>query len=259
MKCILVCLPIFITTILFAEEKVWPKGYTDTPKLPHADWKVHDIDRPAPKQITPGKTNSDAPSDAIILFDGKDLSEWIGAKGKVPAWKVENGYMEVTNTGNIYSKREFGSCQLHIEWCAPDPPQSNSQHQGNSGVFLMDKYEIQVLDCFDNETYADGMAGAMYGQYPPMVNPVRKPGEWQTYDIIFTAPEFEGNKLVRKGYATVLLNGVLVQNHSEWLGPSTHKRVAKYKPHAAKGPIRLQDHNDKQPVRFRNIWVRPLD
>ena len=123
----------------------------------------------------------------------------------------------------------------------------------------MDKYEIPVLDCYKNETYADGMAGAMYGQYPPLVNAVRKPGEWQTYDIIFTAPKFDGDKLVSKGYATVLLNGVLVQNHAEWLGGSTHKKVATYKPHPAKGPLRLQDHNDKQPVRFRNIWVRPLE
>jgi hypothetical protein len=123
----------------------------------------------------------------------------------------------------------------------------------------MDKYECQVLDCYDNPTYADGMAGAMYGQYPPLVNAVRKPGEWQTYDIIFTAPKFDGEKVVRKAYSTVFLNGVLVQNHSEWLGAATHRKVATYKAHADKGPIRLQDHNDKQPVRFRNIWIRPLE
>ena len=259
---------------LFAEdEKPQPVGYSDTPKLPHADWKVHDIDRPRPKVVTPGKTNSNAPADAIVLFDGTDLSKWHGEKETIndegkkrrtkdknePAkWKVVDGYMQVTPTGNIYTKESFGDCQLHIEWRSPVPTQSSSQKRGNSGIFIMDRYEIQVLDCFENKTYADGQAGGIYGQYPPLVNASRKPGEWQTYDIIFKAPRFtKDGKLESPATVTVIHNGVVVQNHSAIIGATTHKAVAKYTPHG-KAPIRLQDHNDEQEVRYRNIWIRPL-
>lgn len=260
-------------TISSAEEKVYPVGYSDTPRLPNSEWKVHDIDRPRPEVVTPGKTAADAPSDAIVLFDGTSLASWYGeketkdAEGKTrrtpdkesPArWKVENGYVEMTPTGNIYTREEFGDCQLHVEWRSPAEPQSNSQHRGNSGIFLMDRYEIQVLDCYENKTYADGQAGASYGQNPPLVNATRKPGEWQSYDIIFRAPRFKDGKLVSPATVTILLNGVLVQNHFELLGATTHRKVAKYSPHPDKGRLRLQDHNDNQPVRFRNIWIRPL-
>ncbi len=241
-----------------AAEKVYPTGYTDTPKLPHAPWRVHDDERPRPVVVTPGATNDAPPADAIVLFNGKNLDAWTGDKDKPAQWKVENGYLEVTNTGNIYTKQPFGSMQLHIEWMSPTPPRSNSQHRGNSGIFIADRYEIQVLDCFDNKTYADGQAGAIYGQYPPLVNAARKPGEWQTYEIVFIAPKFEGEKLVSPAYATVFHNGVLVQHHTELLGGTSHRKVGTYKAHG-KAPIRLQDHNDKQQVRYRNIWVRELD
>jgi hypothetical protein len=236
-----------------------PIGYSDTPMLPHVPWKVHDIDRPRPEVVTPGATDREPPSDAIVIFDGTDLSNFIGVDGKEPAWKVGNGYMEMTPTGDLYTKDEFGSCQLHLEWRAPTPPQRNSQHRSNSGVFLMDHYEIQIMDCYDNLTYADGHAGSVYGQYPPLVNANRKPGEWQSFDIIFTAPVFEDDKLEIPAYVTVLLNGILVQNHVEILGAGTHRKVPEYVPHGPKGPIRIQDHKDNQEVRFRNIWVRPLD
>ena len=255
------------------EGKKEPTGYSDTPKLPHVDWKVHDIDRPRPEIVTPGKTAAQPPSDAIVLFDGTDLSKWHGEKETVnekgkkrrtkdtnesAKWKVQDGYFQVTSTGNIYTNESFGDCQLHIEWRAPSPVQSNSQKRGNSGIFLMNRYEIQVLDCFENLTYADGQAGGVYGQYPPLVNASRKPGEWQTYDIIFRAPRFKDGKLVSPATVTIIHNGVLVQNNTELLGGTTHKRVAKYASHPDKAPIRLQDHNDNQEVRYRNIWIRPL-
>lgn len=241
-------------------QKAPPLGYTDTPKLPHADWKVHDIDRPAPERVMPGKASATPPADAIVLFDGKDLDNWRAKDGSPAKWKVEDGEMEVVKVGNIYTKQEFGSCQLHIEWRSPTPVKSSSQKRGNSGVFLMDRYEVQVLDSHENPTYADGMAGSIYGQYPPLVNAVQKPGTWNSYDIIFTAPTFDKDgKVLTKAYATVLLNGVVVQNHTELLGPTRHKRVATYSAHPAKGPLRLQDHRDDQAVRFRNIWIRPLD
>ncbi|MFT5498406.1 MAG: hypothetical protein ACI9TH_003818 [Kiritimatiellia bacterium] len=242
----------------FAED-VPPIGYSDTPKLPHVDWKVHDIDRPRPEYVKPAELPTQAPADAIVLFDGTDLSNFIGPKGAAPGWKVEDGYMEIVKGGDLYTKEHFGSCQLHIEWRSPTPTQSSSQKRGNSGVFFMDQYEIQVLDCWENLTYADGMAGGLYGQYPPLVNAVKETGGWNYYDIIFTAPKWADGKIASKAYVTVLLNGVLVQNHNELLGPTRHKAVANYdKPHAEKGPIRLQDHKDNQAVRFRNMWVRPL-
>ncbi|MEM0897824.1 MAG: DUF1080 domain-containing protein, partial [Verrucomicrobiota bacterium] len=241
-----------------------PTGYTDTPVLPNSQWKVHDDERPRPTVVTPGKTDNAPPADATVLFDGTNLDAWLtiphrkkGEPEPEPTeaqWKVENGYVEVTNTGDIRTKESFGSCQLHIEWMSPDPPQMNSQKQGNSGIFLMGLYEVQVLDGYDNLTYADGMPGAIYGQYPPAVNVSRKPGEWQSYDIIFTAPEFnKAGKLGSPAYITILHNGVLVQNHTELLGPTLHKRVANYDtPHATRAPLELQDHRDKQAVRFRN-------
>jgi hypothetical protein len=231
-------------------------GYDDTPFLPGDKWRVHDNRRPHPKVVTPGTTNSAPPSDAIVLFDGTDFSHWLGAKGPV-TWKIQDGYMEaVKKAGTIRTKDQFGSCQLHIEWATPNPPKGDSQGRGNSGVFLMGCYEIQVLDSYNNPTYADGQAASVYGQTPPQVNVCRPPGEWQTYDILFTAPVFKDKELVSPGYVTVLQNGVVVQNHVKILGRTMHKKLAKYTPHGPKGPLCLQDHGN--PTRYRNIWVRPL-
>ena len=263
-----ILMALLVTGIAQAAEKKPPNvGYSDTPKLP-SGWRVHDIARPQPKAVTPGAQVGQAPSDAIVLFDGTDLSSWKGAKqdnekkkkynpkGEA-LWKVENDYMQCTPTGDLYTKQAFGDCQLHIEWQSENPPKGDSQGRGNSGVFMMGMYETQVLDCYNNRTYADGTAGCVYGQTPPMVNACRKPGEWQAYDIIFQAPRFEGEKLVSPAYVTVLLNGVLVQHKTEILGPTNHKKLPVYKPHAEKLPIKLQDHNN--PTRFRNIWIRELD
>jgi len=233
-------------------------GYDDTPFLPGSKYRVHDSNRPQPRVVTPGERLGDPPSDAIILFDGTDLSNWVSSKDGGPArWKVENGYMEVVaGTGDIQTKEHFGDCQLHIEWMAPAEVKGESQGRGNSGVFMMGLYEIQVLDCYQNPTYADGTTAAIYGQYPPLVNACRKPGEWQTYDIIWEAPRFEGDKLIRPAYVTVLHNGIVVHNHVELLGPTGHRTLPKYRPHPPVGPLRLQDHGN--PVRFRNIWYRVL-
>ena len=233
-------------------------GYNDTPILPDSEWHVHDGDRPQPAIVTPGTQESlgGAPSDAVVLFDGADTSKWVGRDGEVQ-WKVEDGYMEVTRTGDIKTKDSFGNCQLHIEWASPSEVKGESQGRGNSGVFLMDRYEIQVLDGYDNITYADGITAAIYGQYPPLVNACRKPGEWQTYDIIFIGPRFDGNELIQPAYATIIHNGVLVHHHQAVLGPTGHRSLSSYsQPHPPEAPLRLQDHGDL--VRYRNIWIRPV-
>ncbi len=231
-----------------------PVGYSDTPVLPGQKWKVHDIDRPQPRVVTPGVATA-PPSDAIVLFDGKDLSKWKSGD-KAAQWKVENGYAEVNGTGNIETAESFGDCQLHVEWCEPAKVESNSQGRGNSGVFLMGRYEIQVLDCFENRTYADGSTGSLYGQYPPLVNACRKPGEWQTYDIFFKAPHFENGKIATPATVTVVQNGVLVQNAQAFIGATKHREVATYEAHPEQLPLALQDHGN--PVRYRNIWIRKL-
>ena len=234
-----------------------PVGYDDTPMLPGSKWRVHDGNRPQPRIVTPGDQPGAPPSDAVVLFDGTDASKWIGRGGGPVQWKVENGYMEVNRTGNIQTKEQFRDCQLHIEWAAPAEVRGASQGRGNSGVFLMGNYEIQVLDGYDNITYADGITAAIYGQYPPLVNACRKPGEWQTYDVFFVTPRFEGKKLVSPAYATIVHNGVLVHHHQEIMGPTGHKRLASYSPPPPpEGPLMLQDHGD--PVRYRNIWMRRL-
>jgi hypothetical protein len=199
-----------------------------------------------------------APSDAAVLFDGRDLSGWQVADGGPAKWKVENGYMEVVaKTGSIRTKTGFGDCQLHVEWAAPAVVSGEGQERGNSGVFLMDTYEVQVLDCYDNKTYADGMTAAVYGQFPPLVNACRKPGEWQTYDIIFHRPRFDASgKVTSPARMTVFHNGVLVQDNVELTGPTAHKARPPYKAHPDKLPLSLQDHGN--PVRYRNIWIREL-
>ena len=231
-----------------------PVGYTDTPMLPGLPYRVHDPARPHPGVVTPAVQPGGPPSDATVLFDGKDLSQWTPSR---QPWKVENGYMEVaTNAGDLRSRQKFGDIQLHVEWAAPAQVRGDSQNRGNSGIFLQGRYEVQVLDSFQNLTYADGQAGALYGQWPPLVNPTRKPGEWQTYDIVFEAPRFEGGKLSRPAYMTVFLNGVLLHHRRELMGPTVHRQVASYAPHAEEDSLVLQDH--QSPVRYRNIWVRKI-
>ncbi|MCW4020444.1 MAG: DUF1080 domain-containing protein [Candidatus Bathyarchaeota archaeon] len=237
-------------------------GYDDTPMLPKSKWRVHDGKRPQPRMVTPGTCSTQIkpgqpPSDVIVLFNGEDASRWIGREGEPVRWKVEKGAMTVKpRTGDIQTRQHFGDCQLHVEWAAPAEVEGEGQGRGNSGVFLMDRYEVQVLDCYSNMTYADGTVAAVYGQYPPLVNACRKPGEWQTYDIFFVAPRFEGEKLISPAYVTIVHNGVLVHHHQEILGSTGHKILPSYKRHPPKGPIRLQDHGDA--VRYRNIWIREL-
>ena len=236
-------------------------------------YEVHDMKRPQPEVVTPGTASTNdqpgkPPSDAVVLFDGKDLSKWKAdrsekdikaGKPEGPAeWKVEDGELIVNfGKGNIRTNDEFRDVQLHLEFWHPTDIKGKSQGRGNSGVFLMGTYELQVLDNYNAETYADGMVGSMYGQYPPLVNAARQPGQWQMYDVIFRAPRYEGDKVVKPARMTVLFNGVVVQDNTELLGPTRHKLLTKYpKTHPEKGPIKLQDHG--HPVRFRNIWVREL-
>ncbi|MGB7284767.1 MAG: DUF1080 domain-containing protein [Candidatus Acidiferrum sp.] len=226
-------------------------------------WKQHDMNRPVPPVVDPGTSSTQAdpgrpPSDATILFDGKDLSKWQHQDGTPANWKVEHGYFEVVpKTGYIYTKQAFGDCQLHVEFREPTPPHGDSQERGNSGVFLMGLYEVQVLDSYKNKTYADGQAAALYGQYPPLVNASRPPGQWQWYDIVFHGPRFDrSGKLIRKAHVTVFHNGVLVQDSVELTGPTENGARPPYKAHPEKLPLGLQDHGD--PVRFRNIWIREL-
>jgi hypothetical protein len=231
--------------------------------------KVHEEDvtkQPLPPVVTPGEPAGffAAPSDAIVLFDGseKALTEnWTDNKGNPSGWKVVDGALEsVKKAGYIQTKQSFGSCQVHIEWAAPAKAEGKGQGRGNSGVFLMNQYEVQVLDSFENVTYADGQAGALYGRSKPLVNVTRKPGEWQSYDIIFHRPLFdEAGKVTRRATFTVIHNGVLVQDHvvlsggTGWNGPHA---ATEYKAHADKLPFAMQDHGN--PVRFRNVWIREL-
>ncbi len=225
-------------------------------------WKIHDPNRPLPPIVDPGtaftqETPGRAPSDAVVLFDGKDLSHWADKDGKPSKWKVENGYMEVVAGSGYNSTRDaFGDCQLHVEFSEPSPGKGESQERGNSGVFLMGLYEIQVLDSYENKTYADGQASAVYGQYPPQVNASRPPGQWQTYDIVFHRPHFQDGKVTQPARLTVLHNGVLVQDNVELTGPTAHGERPPYKPGPDKLPLQLQDHGN--PVRYRNIWIREL-
>jgi hypothetical protein len=234
-------------------------GFQDTPMQPAGKWHVHDPARPQSPIVTPGASfseNAVPPADAIVLFDGKDVSEWTNKKGNPAPWSVVDGAM-VSAKSDIVSKKEFGDVQLHLEFREPTPPRDSGQGRGNSGVFFMDKYEVQVLDCYSNKTYADGATAGLYGQHPPLANPCRPPGEWQTYDIIFTVPHFGANgEVITPAYATVILNGVMVQNHQAFRGPTGWKNPGKYYPHAATGPLGLQYHNNA--VSFRNIWVRPV-
>jgi 3-keto-disaccharide hydrolase len=254
MKTTIAVLLLLAAALVVAQAPNNDLGYTDTPMLPGLPYRVHDPARPHPAVVTPSALPGGAPSDALVLFDGKDLSHWTTAR---QAWKVENGYLEVVpNGGNLTTKEKFGDAQLHVEWAAPSQVRGTSQNRGNSGIFLQGRYEVQVLDSFENPTYADGQAGAIYGQWPPLVNPVRKPGEWQSYDIVFEAPRFEGAKLSRPAYLTVFLNGVLLHHRKEVMGPTVHRALASYAPQPAEDALMLQDH--QQSVRYRNIWVRRI-
>lgn len=265
MRTILLCVAVSWLAILAgcATQQAAEKGEklqyveTDTGR-----WLIHDVDRPAPAAILSGtgSTPGEAPSDAVVLFDGTDLSEWTDTKGVPTKWIVRDGYMEpVKGSGYIQSKRKFGSCQLHVEFATPSTVKGSGQGRGNSGVFLMANYEIQVLDSYNNKTYPDGQCAALYGRAVPLVNACRKPGEWQSYDIIFHRPIFKGKKAVKNATFTVFQNGVLVHDNVELTGGTGWRgkhAISEYEPHGDKLPITLQDHGN--PVRFRNIWIREL-
>jgi len=247
----LFCSALFAAALSLAQTQVDPK------------WQIHDLSRPVPPVIDPGtastpETPGRPPSDAIVLFDGKDLSKWQRKDGTAAPWKVENGYFEVApKSGYIYTRDAFGDCQLHVEFAEPSPAKGTDQDRGNSGVFLHGVYEVQVLDSYENKTYADGQAAAVYGQFPPQVNASRPPGQWQVYDIIFHGPRFDASgKLLRPAHITAFHNGVLVQDNVELTGPTGHHARPPYVVGPEKLPLALQDHN--HPVRYRNIWLREL-
>ena len=236
-----------------------PTGYKDTPMQPNGKWRVHDDDRPRPVVVKPGPfVGLPAPSDAIVLLGaGEDLSHWqMTQGGGAVTWPVANGVMSSGKGMIRTTQNDFTDYQLHVEFATPSEVKGNSQGRGNSGVFLNGVFEIQVLDSYENKSYADGQAAAMYGQFPPMVNASRPPGEWQSYDITFTGPRFNGTTLEKPAIVTVLHNGVTVHAAQAFLGPTTHRAIGTYAPSNATGFIGLQDHGN--PVRFRNIWVRRL-
>ena len=236
--------------------------YGDAPDE-HHPWAVHDPNRPQPKIVTPGTFSTPEqpgkpPSDAIVLFDGSDLSQWESAKnGGTAPWVVKDGVMQVTpSSGDLRTKAKFGDCQLHIEWAAPTEVKGDSQGRGNSGIFLMGRVEVQVLDSYNNLTYADGHAGSIYGVNPPMANALRPPGVFQVYDIIFRRPIYKDGHAVDPGYVTLFVNGVLEQDHTELEGGTGHMARSHAGPFPDKGPLQLQDHGNT--MRFRNIWYREL-
>jgi len=226
-----------------------------------AEWPVHSEERPRPPVVDPGPPASPAPppSDAVVLLDGRHLDEWVGPGGEEPGWRIGDGFVEVVGgSGSITTRREFGDVQLHVEWAAPAEVTGEGQDRGNSGVFLMGMYEVQVLDSYENDTYPDGQNASLYGQAPPLVNPSRPPGEWQTFDIVFRRPHFgPDGELLRPATVTVFHNGVLVHDNEPFTGRTVHGTEAEYEAHGDRGPILLQDHGD--PVRFRTIWVRELE
>jgi hypothetical protein len=242
----------------------WSLSLTISAGLAHAqapsEWKIHDMERPRPAVVTPGPMHLPVapPSDAIVLFDGRDLSEWRSEEFGPPRWEVQDGEMiSVPGSGYVYSKRIFGDVQLHVEWSAPVPARGHGQERGNSGVFLMSRYEIQVLDSYQDETYADGQAASVYGQYPPLVNACLPPGEWQAYDIVFRRPRFRRDgALESPARVTLIHNGILAQDNVALWGPTNWLQHLTYSPHPDKFPLALQDHGN--PVQYRNIWVREL-
>lgn len=225
-----------------------------------AAWKQHDMSRPRPAMVSSTlQLPIPAPSDAVVLFNGSGMDNWRAIDGSAPKWVARDGYMEsVPGSGYLRSRDAFGDVQLHVEWAAPSTVKGDGQGRGNSGVFLMGLYEVQVLDSWDNPTYADGQAGSVYGQYPPLVNASRKPGEWQAYDIVFRRPRFRRDGSVESSARlTVFHNGVLVQDNSAVRGPTSWLKNYPYKIHPDKLPLAFQDHGN--PVRYRNVWLRELD
>lgn len=243
-------------------------GYKDTPAIPGTPWHVHDGSRPQPRVVTPGATFSllaPPPSDATVLFNGGDLLSWESAKGGKPKWTVTNGILEVVpRSGNLRTKQRFADFQLHLEYSEPNPATGKGQARGNSGVLINGMYEVQILDSYSSPTYPDGQAGALYGQTPPLVNACKPPGEWQSYDIIFESPLWDARGvLTKKAAVTVIQNGVVLHNRREYFGSTDgingvpHKALGSYlKPHPPQVVLELQEH--KNPVRFRNIWIRAL-
>ncbi|PSQ04290.1 DUF1080 domain-containing protein [Halobacteriales archaeon QS_4_69_31] len=231
-------------------------GFTDTPYLPGGEYRVHDPERPHPPRVRPGgPVTAGPPSDATVLFDGTDLSGWEAADGGEPGWSVADGDLVVEpGTGDVRTTELLGDCQIHVEWAAPADP-DDATYPGNSGVFLADRYEVQVLDCSETAIYADGWVGAIYGQYPPLADASLPAGEWQSFDVVWRRPRFEDGSLTSPARVTVLYNGVLVQEGAEPYGPTTYRDVLDYDPHGP-APLRLQDHGFR--VRFRNVWYRPL-
>ncbi len=225
-----------------------------------ARWKAHDMVRPRPAVVSPPlqALPAKAPPDAVVLFDGTGLAEWRSADGGPAKWVVKDGAIEsVAGSGYLFTARAFGDVQLHVEWAAPVPVKGKSQGRGNSGVFLMGLYEVQVLDSYQNDTYPDGQAGAVYGQYPPLVNACRPPGEWQAYDIVFRRPRFRPDGgLASPARITVIHNGILIQDDVEPWGPTSWLQALPYTAHADKLPLGFQDHGN--PVRYRNVWLREL-
>jgi Domain of Unknown Function (DUF1080) len=261
-----VCLLVLAVTVPARLKGAGPpiEGYTNTPILPVTQWHMHDPNRPEPSAVTPGQTFSQsapAPSDAEVLFDGKDLSKWENERGQDARWVVRDGYMETAAQQAIRTRGKWADFQLHLEFATPTPPNGNGQSRGNSGVLINNMYEVQVLDSYQSKTYPDGQCAAIYGQSPPLVNASKPPGDWQTYDIIFESPRWnEQKELVKKAVVTVLHNGVVVQNHFEILGITdgiTREVPGKYAaPHPPEVFIQLQYHNS--PLRYRNIWIRTL-
>jgi hypothetical protein len=236
-------------------------GYDDTPMQPNGRWHIHDGRRPQPRLVAPASakmTPVPPPADATVLVgDRDDLSGWQMTDGSPAAWAMKNGILE-TGKGLLQTKAQFTDFQLHVEFATPSEIKGSSQGRGNSGVFLLGKFEIQVLDSYQNPTYPDGQAAAMYGQYPPLVNASRPPGEWQAYDIVFTAPRFtQRGTLDKPAVVTVFHNGVVVHNATPFWGPTAHKMIDPYTPDTAKGPIGLQDHGN--PIRYRNLWIRAIN
>jgi 3-keto-disaccharide hydrolase len=265
------CLLLGAPAFLAAQDHL---GYQDTPIIPGTQWHVHDGERPQPRIVTPAATFSllaPPPSDAIVLFDGHDLSQWVSADDGSPAqWKVSDGVVEETpipgkpKIGSISTKQRFPDFQLHLEYAEPTVITGKGQDRGNSGVMINGMYEVQILDSYHNPTYPDGQAGALYGQTPPLVNACKPPGEWQSYDIIFESPRWDSaGMLVKKATVTVIQNGVVLQNHREFFGHTDgiggipHKALGAYgAPHSPEVVIELQAHKNR--VRFRNIWIRKL-
>lgn len=241
----LVVLGGFATAAKFGEKP-------DTPQLPGVPWVVHDGTRPQPKRVdNQGVVSIAPPADAKVLFDGTNLDAWTS-----PDWEVKDGIMTAANK-NLWTKDQFRDFQMHIEWRIPADRIVDGQKGGNSGVFLMDLYEVQILPCYENKTYPDGQAGGMYGQFPPLVNASRPKGEWNSYDLVFKAPRYEDGKVVEPAKLTLFHNGVLLHNAKEYYGPTRHKKLTSYPTeHPERGPIRLQWHRD--PVQYRNIWIREV-